>query len=59
MNNPVLTAVDVRKTFISGDRRIEVLRGAALSVHAGESVSISGESGSGKSTLLQLLARLD
>ena len=59
MNNPVLAAVDVRKTFISGDRRIEVLRGAALSVHAGESVSLSGESGSGKSTLLQLLARLD
>ena len=36
-----------------------MLRGAALSVHACESVSISGESGSGKSTLLQLLARLD
>jgi predicted ABC-type transport system involved in lysophospholipase L1 biosynthesis ATPase subunit len=59
MSNAVLTATDVRKTFTSGDRRIEVLRGAALGVHAGESVSISGESGSGKSTLLQLLARLD
>lgn len=59
MSDAVLTATDVRKTFISGDRCIEVLRGAALSVHAGESVSISGESGSGKSTLLQLLARLD
>lgn len=61
MNNPqpVLTARDVRKTFISGERPIEVLRGVSLEISAGESVSIRGESGSGKSTLLHLLARLD
>lgn len=61
MNNPqpVLTALDVRKTFISGERPIEVLRGVSMEISAGESVSIRGESGSGKSTLLHLLARLD
>jgi predicted ABC-type transport system involved in lysophospholipase L1 biosynthesis ATPase subunit len=58
-SNLILSARDVRKTFISGDRAIEVLRGVSLDIAAGESVSIRGESGSGKSTLLHLLARLD
>lgn len=56
---PILSAADLRKTYLSGDRRIEVLRGVSLSVAASESVSIRGESGSGKSTLLNLLAGLD
>jgi len=55
----VLSARDIRKTFVSGERRIEVLGGVSLDVARGESVSIRGESGSGKSTLLHLLARLD
>jgi predicted ABC-type transport system involved in lysophospholipase L1 biosynthesis ATPase subunit len=59
MNNLALSASDLRKTYQSGDRRIEVLRGAGLTVGAGESVSIRGESGSGKSTMLHLLAGLD
>ena len=59
MSNPVLQANDVHKAFASGDRRINVLRGTAIAVAAGESVSIRGESGSGKSTLLNLLAGLD
>ncbi|MGH7994946.1 MAG: ABC transporter ATP-binding protein [Opitutaceae bacterium] len=56
---PLLEARGVRKTYSSGDRPIEVLRGVDLEVSAGESVSIRGESGSGKSTLLHLLAGLD
>jgi putative ABC transport system ATP-binding protein/lipoprotein-releasing system ATP-binding protein len=59
MNEPALSAHGVRKTYPSGDRRIEVLRGIDLAVEAGSSVSIRGESGSGKSTLLHLLAGLD
>jgi len=56
---PVLVAHDLHKTFASGDRQLAVLRGASLSITAGESVSIRGESGAGKSTLLNLLAGLD
>ena len=59
MSEPVLSARDLCKSYPSGDRRLEVLRGVDLAVAAGESVSIRGESGSGKSTLLHLLAGLD
>ncbi len=59
MSEPVLTARGLRKSYLSGDRRIEVLTGVDLSIEPGESVSIRGESGSGKSTLLNLLAGLD
>ncbi len=65
MSNPatsdgaVLAVTDLRKTYLSGDRRLEILRGVTFSVAPGESVSIRGESGSGKSTMLNLLAGLD
>ncbi|HUL53969.1 MAG TPA: ABC transporter ATP-binding protein [Opitutaceae bacterium] len=56
---PILAATGLRKSYRSGDRVIEVLRGAAIAVAPGQSVSIRGESGSGKTTLLNLLAGLD
>ena len=59
MSNAILSARALAKAFLSGDRRIEVLRGVDLEVAPGESVSIRGESGSGKSTLLNLLSGLD
>ena len=59
MSDTVLAARELRKTYLSGDRQIEVLSGVDFSVVAGESVSIRGESGSGKSTLLNLLSALD
>jgi len=59
MNEAVLSAQGLCKSYQSGDRRIEVLRGVDLAIAAGESASIRGESGSGKSTLLNLIAGLD
>jgi putative ABC transport system ATP-binding protein/lipoprotein-releasing system ATP-binding protein len=59
INEPILRVSGVRKTYLSGDRRIEVLREVSFIISAGESVSIRGESGSGKSTLLNLFAGLD
>ena len=55
----ILQASGLHKGFVSGERRLEVLRGVDLAISAGESVSIRGESGSGKSTLLTLLSGLD
>ncbi|WP_221030288.1 ABC transporter ATP-binding protein [Actomonas aquatica] len=57
--NAVLAARGVAKSFVSGERKLQVLQDVAIEVLAGESVSIRGESGSGKSTLLHLLAGLD
>jgi lipoprotein-releasing system ATP-binding protein len=59
VSEPVLSARGLRKTYRSGEGRIEVLHAIDLELAAGESVSIRGESGSGKSTLLNLLAGLD
>jgi predicted ABC-type transport system involved in lysophospholipase L1 biosynthesis ATPase subunit len=59
VSEPILSARGLRKTYRSGDGRIEVLHTIDLEVAAGQSVSIRGESGSGKSTLLNLLAGLD
>lgn len=55
---PVLVAgAELWKSYDGG--RVEVLRGASLTVRAGELVGLWGASGSGKSTLLHLVGGLD
>ena len=55
-------AVDIQglvRTFSKGGKTIEVLRGADLSLRAGEAVALVGQSGSGKSTFLHILGALE
>ncbi len=59
MNDPVLEARDVGRSFVQGPSTLEVLQGVALAVRAGERLAIVGASGSGKTTLLQILGGLD
>lgn len=49
----------VKRTYEQGGKRLEVLRGAALTVNSGEIVALVGPSGSGKSTLLHLAGLLE
>src|SRR5690242_21050506 len=55
----MIDVVDVRKSYRSGDREVEALRGVSCRIPRGQFAFIVGPSGSGKSTLLYLLGALD
>ncbi|MGG3890380.1 ABC transporter ATP-binding protein [Metabacillus fastidiosus] len=54
----VFTINEVRKTFINGEVKEEILKGINLSLKGGELTALVGASGSGKSTLLTIAAGL-
>jgi lipoprotein-releasing system ATP-binding protein len=55
----VLELRGIVRTFIQGSQRLEVLKGASLTLAAGEVVALVGPSGSGKSTLLHIAGLLE
>jgi lipoprotein-releasing system ATP-binding protein len=56
---PFIRIEGLGKTYLMGDRRLEVLRGLDLEIARGELVALTGPSGAGKSTFLHLLGTLD
>ena len=59
MNDLIISADEVQKTYHSGVVEVSVLKGVDLHVSRGEMVAIMGPSGCGKTTLLNCLSGLD
>jgi len=59
MNEPLIIARDLGRTYRIGKRSLSVLRGVNLEVARGNFLALRGASGAGKSTLLHLLGGLD
>src|SRR5712664_4693602 len=59
MNDLLLSAKGLHKTYILGQRSLQVLRGVDVEMQRGDFLALRGASGAGKSTLLHLLGGLD
>jgi len=59
MAAPFIRVAGLAKTYVMGEKRLEVLRDLSLEIAAGELVALTGPSGSGKSTFLNVVGALD
>src|SRR5258708_11115992 len=59
MSEVMLAVRDLRRTYVTGEGSLEVLKGAGVTVSAGEVVGLVGPSGSGKSSLLHAAGLLE
>ncbi len=55
----ILECKSVQKSFLQGNRKIDVLRDINLSIEKGKTLAILGKSGSGKTTLLSILSGIE
>ena len=55
----ILEMKNIRKSFGSGESRVEVLKGIDMELEKGEICVLLGPSGSGKSTLLNIIGGID
>lgn len=55
----MLKLKNITKTYISGDEKVEALKGIDIEFRKSEFVSILGQSGCGKTTLLNIIGGLD
>lgn len=59
MNNIILKAYNIHKSYLIGGEKLHVLKGLGIEVSKGEILMVMGASGAGKSTLLHVLGGLD
>ncbi|MCM0083576.1 ABC transporter ATP-binding protein [Geomonas sp. Red32] len=56
---PIIAIRGLKKSYASGNEKVDALKGVDLAIEAGEFVTIMGKSGSGKSTLLSILGGMN
>ena len=59
MSSPLLEITGLNRSYVTGDRTLDVLKGVDLTVQPGEIVGLIGPSGSGKSSLLHAAGLLE
>ena len=59
MEQIILKAKNIHKSFLNGDEKLDVLKGFNFNLKEKEIISIMGDSGCGKSTALNILGTLD
>lgn len=59
MDDPVLAATGLCRTYTTGPTQVEAVKDVDLAVHPGTLVVVRGRSGSGKTTLLNMLGGLE
>ena len=57
--HPLITTIDLGRTYFLGSEEISALRNINMTVMPGQFIAVVGRSGSGKTTLLNILAGLD
>jgi putative ABC transport system ATP-binding protein len=55
----IVECVDLKKSYILGEVKVDALRGINMKIKRGEMISIMGPSGCGKTTLLNIIGSLD
>ena len=59
MSTPVIQLKNVSKSYLTGDTRVDALKGINLEMMTGDFVTVMGPSGGGKTTLLNCMGGLD
>lgn len=57
-DNFLISVKNLRVSFVSGDTRVEAVKGISFSIKKGETLALAGESGSGKSATAHSILRL-